>query len=70
MSSTFFVTQTLASDLVSRIISPILFEVGIPNLVCGCIWRCQSVAYYFWVTEASDFTSDSVKTLFQNMVHL
>ena len=28
-----------------RNISPILFEVGIPNLVCGYILGSQSVAY-------------------------
>ena len=37
----FRVTVTLTSDLVSRIIVSgaylILFEVGISNLVCGCI---------------------------------
>ena len=31
-------------------ISPILFEVGIPNLVCGYILGWRSVAYHFWVT--------------------
>ena len=30
--------------------SPIFFEVGIPNLVCGCILGWQSVAYHFRVT--------------------
>ena len=33
-----------------RCISPILYEVGIQNLVCGCIFGWQSVTYYFWVT--------------------
>ena len=33
-----------------RSISPIFFEVGIPNLVCGYILRWRSVAYYFRVT--------------------
>ena len=28
-------------------ISPIFFEVGIPNLVCGCILGWRSVAYHF-----------------------
>ena len=38
-------------DFVSRIImSPILLEIGIPNLVCGCILGWQSVMYQFWVT--------------------
>ena len=45
------VTLPLTSDLVSRIwyISPIFFEVGIPNLVCGCIVGWQSAMYSFWV---------------------
>ena len=30
-----------------RSISPIFFEVGIPNLVCGCIFGWRSVAYHF-----------------------
>ena len=33
-----------------RSISPIFFEVGIPNLVCGCILGWRSVAYHFRVT--------------------
>ena len=32
------------------------FEVGIPNLVCGCILGWQSVAYHFPVTVS--LTSD------------
>ena len=33
----FLVTVTLTSDLVSRIgITPLFFEVGISQLVCGC----------------------------------
>ena len=40
--------MTLTSDLFSRIgISSILFELGIPNLVCGCIFGLQSVIYHF-----------------------
>ena len=39
-------------------ISPIFFEVGIPNLVCGCILGWRSVAYHFWVTLT--LTSDLV----------
>ena len=27
-----------------------LFEVGIQNLVCGCILGWWSVTYYFWIT--------------------
>ena len=37
---------------------PIFFEVGIPNLVCGCILGWRSVAYHFWVTVT--LTSDLV----------
>ena len=63
-------TLTLTSDLVFivikcpsvplcvRCISPIFFEVGIPNLVCGCILGWQSVAYHFGVTLT--LTSDLV----------
>ena len=69
----FRVTVTLSSDLVFiviilsvrpsvplrvRYISPIFFEVGIPNLVCGCILGWWSVAYHFWVTVT--LTSDLV----------
>ena len=39
-----------------RCISPIFFEVGISNLVCGCIFGWPSVAYQFWVTVT--LTSD------------
>ena len=39
-------------------ISSIFFEVGIPNLVCGCILGCQSVTYYIRVTMT--LTSDLV----------
>ena len=48
----FWVTVTLTSDLVFRIIMfgaffSMLFELGIPNLVCGCILGWQSVMYQF-----------------------
>ena len=43
-----------------RSISPIFFEVGIPNLVCGCILGWRSVAYYFQVTVTLTLTSDLV----------
>ena len=43
--------MTLTSDLVLIIIVSgayyILFEVGIPNLVCGCNLGWQSVMYQF-----------------------
>ena len=54
------VTLNLTSDLVSRnwSISPIFFEIGIPNLVCKCILGCLSVTNHFWVTVT--LTSDLV----------
>ena len=44
------VTVTLTFDLISRIILYRVFEVGIQNLVCGCILGWQYVVYHFWVT--------------------
>ena len=41
-----------------RSISPLFFEVGIPNLVCGYILGWGSVAYHFRVTVT--LTSDLV----------
>ena len=43
-----------------RSISPIFFEVGIPNLVCGYILGWWTVAYHFWVTVTLNLTSDLV----------
>ena len=43
-----------------RCISPIFFEVRIPNLVCGCILGWQSVPYHFQVTVTLTLTSDLV----------
>ena len=43
-----------------RCLSPIFFQVGIPNLVCRCIFGWQSVAYHFRVTVTSTLTSDLV----------
>ena len=43
-----------------RYISPIFFEVGIPNLVCGYILGWLSVAYHFRVTVTLTLTSDLV----------
>ena len=56
-------TVTLTSDLVSRIIMSgayllLLFEVGIPNLVYGCIFGWLYVVYHFLVTVT--LTSDLV----------
>ena len=44
-------------------ISPIFFEVGIPNMVCRCILRWRSVAYYFLVTVTLILTSDLVSKI-------
>ena len=41
-----------------RSISLIPFELGIPNLVCGCIFGKRSVMYHFRVTVT--LTSDLV----------
>ena len=43
-----------------RSISPIFFEVGIPNLLCGFILGWQSVAYHFLVTVTLTLTTDLV----------
>ena len=43
-----------------RSISPIFFEIGIPNLVCGYILGWGSVAYHFRVTVTLTLTSDLV----------
>ena len=68
----FRVTVTLTSDLVFivitmsvplrvRCISPIFFELGIPNLMlCGCILGWRSVAYHFQVTVTLTLTPDLV----------
>ena len=41
-----------------RYIIPKFFEVGIQNLVCGCILGWRSVAYHFWVIVTLISTSD------------
>ena len=62
-------TLYLTSDLFSKnwCISPIFFEIGIPNLVCKCILGCLSVINNFWVTVTltSDlvFKNDSVQSI-------
>ena len=56
---TILITVTLTLDLVSRIIVfPILFEVGIPEMMCGCIfvWGYQ-VAFWIAVTLTVDIIS-------------
>ena len=74
------VTLTLTSDLVFmvikcpsvplrvRCISPIFFEVGIPNLMCGCILGWRSVTYHFWFTVT--LTSDLVFRIIVSGAHL
>ena len=49
-------------------ISPIFFEVGISNLVCGCILGWRSVAYHFWVTVT--LTSDLVFRIIMSGAYL
>ena len=51
-----------------RCISPIFFEVGIPNLVCGYILGWRSVAYHFWVTVT--LTSDLVFRIIVSRAYL
>ena len=51
-----------------RSISPIFFEVGIPNLVCGCILGWRSVASHFQVTVT--LTSDLVFRLIVSGAYL
>ena len=41
-------------------ISLIFFEVGIPNLMCGCLLGWRSVTYHFRVTVTLNLTSDLV----------
>ena len=81
----FRVTVTLTPDLVFivitmsvcpsirlrvRCISPIFFEVGIPNLICGCILGWRSVAYHFQVTVTLTLTSDLVFRIFVSGAYL
>ena len=49
-------------------ISPIFFEVGIPNLVCGCILGWRSDAYHFRVTVT--LTSDLVSRIILSGAYL
>ena len=53
-----------------RSISPIFFEVGIPNLVCGYILGWRSVAYHFRVTVTLTLTSDLVSTIIVSGAYL
>ena len=51
-----------------RCISPTFFEVGIPNLVCGCTLGWRSVSYHFRVTVT--FTIDLVFRIFVSGAYL
>ena len=64
--------MTLTSDLVLKIIVSgaclILFELGIPNLVCGCILGKRSVIYHFRVNV--NLTSDLVFRIIMSRAYL
>ena len=45
---------------IPNLVSPLFFEIGIPNLVCGYILGWRSVAYHFRVTVTLNLTSDLV----------
>ena len=69
----FWVTVTLTSDLVSRIIvsehiSRFFFELGIPNWVCLCILGWSSVTFHFRVTVT--LTSDLVLIIIVSRAYL
>ena len=51
-----------------RSISPVFFEVGISNLVCGYILGWRSVTYHFWVTVT--LTSDLVFRIIMSGAYL
>ena len=53
-----------------RSISPIFFEVGISNLVCGYILGWRSVAYHFRVTATLTLTSDLVFRIIVSGIYL
>ena len=61
-----FSYPTVCSSVPLRVwcISPIFFEVGISNLVCGCILGWQSVAFHLPVTVTLNLTSDIVFRIF------
>ena len=50
--------------------SPIFFEVGIPNLVFECIFGWRSVAYHFCVTVTWILTCDLVFRIIMSRVYL
>ena len=53
-----------------RSISPIFFEVGIPNLVCGYILGLRSVAHHFQVTVTMTLTYDLVFRIIVSRAYL
>ena len=53
-----------------RCISPIFFEVGIPNLMRGYILGWRSVAYHFRVTVSMTLTSDLVFIIIMSGAYL
>ena len=65
------VTVTLTFDLISGIILYRAFEVGIQNLVCGCILGWQYVVYHFWVTVTLlTLTSDLISRIIVSGAYL
>ena len=66
--------MTMTDDPVSRIIVSgvylILFEVGIPNLVCRFISGWRSGAYHFLVTFTLTLTSGLIFMLFVSGAYL
>ena len=54
------VTVTLTQNTRIRSTYLLLFEVGILNVVCGCIFGCLSVAHHPLVTVTLTKTSDLV----------
>ena len=51
-----------------RCISPILFEVGIPYFMCGCILGWESVMFHFRVTVT--LTSDHFSRMIMSRAYL
>ena len=62
--------RTVCPSVLLRVmcISPIFFEVGIPNLVCGCILGWQNVMYHFRVTVTLTSWNGRVsRTIFRSL---
>ena len=51
-------------------ISLIFFKLGIPNLMCRCVFGWLSVAYHFWVTVTLNLTSDIVSNFALSLMHI